>query len=126
MERSKLGISIVVGILAVLIIWRVGFYPPVPGQTEKPTETKEVVATELQESEEVQKPSDANEPKVASEVSEPRQLTDVNEPRTVATVSDSTRLAADAMPRRAVIIAEPNEPVEPNEPMENLNLKTSR
>jgi hypothetical protein len=36
MERSKLIMSIVVGIAAVLIIWRVGIYPPVPEQTEKP------------------------------------------------------------------------------------------
>ena len=121
MERSKLGISIGVGIAAVLIIWRVGFYPPVPGQTEKPAETK--VVTEAEKAKDVQKPVDVNEPEVASEVSEPRQLTDVNEPRTVATVSDSTTLAAGAMLRRAVIITEPNEPVEPNEPMEIVNLK---
>src|SRR4030042_1357425 len=40
MERAKSIISIVVGLAAILIIWRVGFYPPVPGQTEKPDETE--------------------------------------------------------------------------------------
>ena len=53
MERLKLTISIVVGMAAVLIVWRVGFYPQVPEQTEKPTETKKVVATKPQVSEEV-------------------------------------------------------------------------
>jgi len=103
MERSKLRISIVVGILAVLIIWRVGFYPPVPEQTEKPTETK--VVTESKQPVEVQKPGDANEPAVASEVSETRRVADVNEPVKV------------------VAAAQLDEPAEPNEPMENLNLK---
>jgi type II secretory pathway component GspD/PulD (secretin) len=103
MERSKLIMSIVVGIAAVLIIWRVGFYPPVPEQTEKPTETK--VVTETKQPVEVQKPGDANEPAVASEVSETRRVADVNEPVKV------------------VAAVQLDEPAEPNEPMENLNLK---
>jgi general secretion pathway protein D len=106
MERTKFRISIVVGILSVLIIWRVGFYPPVPEQTEKPTETK--VVTESKQPVEVQKPGDANEPAVASEVSETRRVADVNEPVKVVA---------------AVQLDEPAEPAEPNEPMENLNLK---
>ena len=103
MERSKLKISIVVGLAAVLIIWRVGFYPPVPEQAEKPAETK--VATETKQPEEIQKPGDANEPMVAFDVDERRRLADVNKPR---------RLAA---------VREPKKPVEPNEPMEFVNLK---
>ncbi len=103
MERSKFRISIVVGILAVLIIWRVGFYPPVPEQTEKPTETK--VVTESKQPVEVQKPGGAKEPAVASEVSETRRVADVNEPVKV------------------VAAVQLDEPAEPNEPMENLNLK---
>jgi len=106
MERTKFRISIVVGILSVLIIWRVGFYPPVPEQTEKPTETK--VVTESKQPVEVQKPGDANEPAVASEVSETIRVADVNEPVKVVA---------------AVQLDEPAEPAEPNEPMENLNLK---
>jgi general secretion pathway protein D len=106
MERSKLGISIVVGILSVFIIWRVGFYPPVPEQTEKPTETK--VVTESEQPVEVEKPGDANEPAVASEVIETRRVADVNEPVKVVA---------------AVQLDEPAKPAEPNEPMENLNLK---
>jgi len=103
MERSKFRISIVVGILSVLIIWRVGFYPPVPEQTEKPTETK--VVSESKQPVEVEKPGDANEPAVASEVIETRRVADVNEPVKV------------------VAAVQLDEPAEPNEPMENLNLK---
>ncbi len=103
MERSKLKISIVVGLAAVLIIWRVGFYPPVPEQAEKPGETE--VATKPGKPGEVQKPGDANEPMVAFDVDKPGRLADVNEPG---------RLAA---------VREPKKPVEPNEPMEFVNLK---
>ena len=133
MERSKLIISIVVGIASVLIIWRVGFYPPVPEQTGKPVETPKV-AVEPEQPKEAQKPSDANEPAVASDVNEPGRLTDVNEPRRVAAVGVGEPIRLTAVggprgpddvgrPRRAVVITEPNEPVEPNEPMEIVNLK---
>ncbi|MHC4489002.1 MAG: secretin N-terminal domain-containing protein [Planctomycetota bacterium] len=103
MEWSKLKISIVVGLAAVLIIWRVGFYPPVPEQAEKPGETE--VATEPGKPGEVQKPGDANEPMVAFDVDKPGRLTDVKEPRILAA------------------IRKPKKPVEPNEPMEFVNLK---
>jgi len=103
MERSKLKISILVGLAAVLIIWRVGFYPPVPQQPKKPGETK--VAIEPVKLDEVHTPSDANETKVAFDINEPGRLTDANEPRTLAAVG------------------EPKKSVEPNEPMEFLNLK---
>jgi len=121
MERSKLIISIVVGIAAVLIIWRVGIYPPVPGQTEKPAETK--VVTEAEKPPDVQKPGDANEPEVASDVNEPGELTDVNEPRIVATVGESRRPDDVVGQIRPAVITEPGESVEPNEPMEIVNLK---
>ena len=121
MERSKLIMSIVVGIAAVLIIWRVGIYPPVPEQTEKPVETK--VATEAEKPPDVQKPGDANEPEVASDVSEPEKLTDVNEPRIVATVGESRRPDDVGGQIRPAVITEPGESVEPNEPMEIVNLK---
>jgi len=97
MERSKLVISIVVGIAAVIIIWRVGFYPPVPEPEAKPAETE--VAAEPGEPGEGQKPGDANEPVVASDVNEPGKLADVNEPGKVVAAA------------------------EPNEPMEAVNLK---
>jgi general secretion pathway protein D len=103
MKRSKLIISIVVGIASVFIIWRIGFYPPVPEQTEKPTETK--VVTEAEKPPDVQKPSDANEPEVASDVNEPRTLADANEPEGI------------------VAAAKADGSAEPNEPMEFLNLK---
>jgi general secretion pathway protein D len=104
MERSKVIISIVVGIAAVFIIWRIGIYPQPPGPetAEKPTETK--VAAELEQGDEA-KPSDANEPVVASDVNEPPALADANEPE------------------RVVAAAQESEPAEPNEPMEFLNLK---
>jgi general secretion pathway protein D len=88
----------VVGLAAVLIIWRVGFYAPVPEQAEKPAETK--VVTEPGKPDEVQKPGDADEPMVAFDVGEPRKLADVDEP---------DRLVAAG---------------EPNEPMEFVNLKS--
>ncbi|MFB0555738.1 MAG: secretin N-terminal domain-containing protein [Phycisphaerae bacterium] len=121
MERSKLIISIVVGIAAVLIIWRVGIYPPVPEQTEKPAETK--VVTEAEKPPDVQKPGDANEPEVASDVSEPGELADVNEPRIVATAGESGRPDSVGGQIRPAVIIEPGESVEPNEPMEIVNLK---
>jgi hypothetical protein len=121
MERSKLRISIVVGIAAVLIIWRVGFYPPVPEQTEEPVETK--VVTEAEKPPDVQKLGDTNKPEVASDVSEPGKLTDVNEPRRVAAVSESRRPDDVGGQIRPAVITGPDESVEPNEPMEIVNLK---
>jgi len=121
MERSKLIMSIVVGIAAVLIIWRVGIYPPVPEQTEKPAETK--VVTEAEKPPDVQKPGDANEPEVASDVNEPGELTDVNKPRIVTTAGESGRPDDVGGQIRPAVITEPGEFIEPNEPMEIVNLK---
>ncbi len=124
MERSKLIISIVVGIASVLIIWRVGFYPPVPGQVEKPAETK--VVTEAEKPPDVQKLVDANEPTVVSDVNEPGRLTDVNEPGRLAAVGEPITLAAVGEQRRPGDVGRPRRAVvitEPNEPMEIVNLK---
>ena len=108
MERAKLKISIAVGLAAVLIIWRVGFYPPVPEPTEKPSET--TVAVEPDKpgdiEEPIEEPGDANEVMVSFDVNEPQSPTDVNEPEI---------LVADA---------EPSELSEPNEPMESVNLQS--
>jgi general secretion pathway protein D len=100
MERSKSIISIVVGLAAILIIWRVGFYPPAPEQTEKPVET-EVAA----------------EPNVPGEANEPMVTFDVDEPRV-------RRPAGDNEPVRMFAESEPNEPADPNGPMEFVNLKS--
>ncbi|MHC4557612.1 MAG: secretin N-terminal domain-containing protein [Planctomycetota bacterium] len=97
MERSKSIISIIVGLAAVLIIWRVGFQSPIPAQPEEPAETE--VAVEPNEPFEVQKPTDANELVVASDANEPEKIADFNEPETLAVAA------------------------EPNEPMESVNLK---
>ncbi len=100
MERSKSIISIVVGLAAILIIWRVGFYPPAPVQTENPDET-EVAA-------EPNVPGEANEPMVTFDVDESRRR----------------RPAGDDEPVRMFAESEPNEPADPNGPMEFVNLKS--
>jgi len=104
MERSKSIISMVVGLAAILIIWRVGFYPPAPKQTEKPAETE--IAVEPEKPDILQKPGDLNEPMVTFDVNDSERITDVNEPE---------KLVADT---------ESSETFEPNEPMESVNLKS--
>ena len=101
MERSKSMISIVVGLAAILIIWRVGFYPPLPEQAEKPEETEvaDVAA-------EPNTPSVTGEPMVSFDADERGRSTDANEPE------------------RVFAAAEPNRPAEPNGPMEFVNLKS--
>ena len=100
MERSKSIISIVVGLAAILIIWRVGFYPPAPEQTEKPVVTEVAADPNL--------PGDVNEPMVTFNVDEPgrRRRGNADEPVRMFAASD------------------PNEPVDPNGPMEFVNLKS--
>ena len=100
MERSKSIISIAVGIAAILIIWRVGFYPPVPDQAEQPAETE--VAAEPNE------PAEANEPMVTFDVDRPGR------PR---------RIGVDE-PVRMFESSEVNEPGDANGPMEFVNLKS--
>ena len=100
MERSKSIISIVVGLAAILIIWRVGFYPPAPEQAEKTAETETEVA--------------AN-PNVPGEVNEPMVTFDVEEPDRPVEVDEPVRMFA---------ASEPNKPAEPNGPMEFVNLKS--
>jgi general secretion pathway protein D len=98
MERSKSIISIVVGLAAILIIWRVGFYPPVPEKAEKPAET-EVAA----------------EPNVPGGVNEPMVTFDAGRP---------PRPAEGDQPVRMFDASEPNAPAEPNGPLEFVNLKS--
>ncbi len=101
MERSKSMISIVIGLAAILIIWRVGFYPPLPEQTEKPEEA-EVAAVAA----EPNTPAVAREPMVSFDADERGRTADVDEPA------------------RVLAAAEPNRPAEPNGPMEFVNLKS--
>jgi general secretion pathway protein D len=96
MERSKSIASVLVGLAAILIIWRVGFYPPVP---------QPQVAADANLPLNVQKQSDANAVRVASEANE------------------LERPARPARPDRVFAAEEPNESAEPNEPMEFVNLK---
>jgi len=133
MDWLKSIISVVVGIAAVLIIWRVGFVPepPISGQAEKPTETK--IVAESEKPEESQKPDATDKPEVASEVSKPKSPGDVagkpegpgdaNEPARVVAAGDSRGPDDVRGQIRPAVITEQGESVEPNEPMENLNLK---
>ena len=133
MDWLKSIISVVVGIAAVLIIWRVGFVPepPIPGQAEKPTETK--VVAEAEKSVEAQKPDAADKSEVASEDSKPERPDDVvgtpegpgdvNEPSRVMAAGDSRGPDDVSGQIRTAVITEQGRSVEPNEPMENLNLK---
>jgi len=100
MERSKSIISIVVGLAAILIIWRVGFYPPAPEQTEKPVVTEVAAEPNL--------PGDVNEPMVSFNADESQR-------RRPGGVDRSVRMFDDS---------EPNEPADPNGPMEFVNLKS--
>ena len=102
MERSKSIISIVVGIAAILIVWRVGFYPPVPEQDQKPGE---VAAADPNRPSEPKTPGDANDSTVASRARERGRPSDPNRPERVVAAGDDSR-----------------EPEDPNDPMVALNL----
>ncbi|MBN2594742.1 MAG: hypothetical protein JXA81_14635 [Sedimentisphaerales bacterium] len=105
MERSKSIISMVVGLVAILIIWRVGFYPPTPvtEQTEQPVETETEMAAETNA------PGEINEPMVTFGDDRPVR------PR---------RMGADEEPVRMFADSGPVEPNDPNGPMEFVNLKS--
>jgi len=133
MDWLKSIISVVVGIAAVLIIWRVGFVPepPISGQAEIPTETK--VVAEAEKSVEAQKPDATDKSEVASEAGKPEKPgdvagqpgrpVDVNEPPRVVAAGNSGRPDDVRGQIRTAVITEQGKSVEPNEPMENLNLK---
>jgi general secretion pathway protein D len=91
---------IVVAIAAVLIVWRVGFYPAMPAATEKPVETEVVTeGDEWYEPDELQAPAEADKPVVASDVTEPAKSADVNAPKVGIDANEPARLA-DAGERR--------------------------
>ncbi|MCP4263528.1 MAG: hypothetical protein GY774_39380 [Planctomycetes bacterium] len=130
MDWVKSIISVVVGIAAVVIIWRVGIYPPVPEQTKKPTETK--VTAEAEKSTEAQKPDAKGKPEVASkesksekptEVGKPTQPGDANKTPGAVAVGDSRGPDDVSGQIRTAVITEKGKPVDSNEPMEIVNLK---
>ena len=124
MDWLKSIISVVVGIAAVLIIWRVGFVPdpPISGQAEQPTEAK--VVAEAEKTVEAQKPDAADKTEVASEVSKPEKPGDVvGKPPKAVAAGDSGKPDDISGQIRTAVITERGTFVEPNEPMENLNLK---
>jgi len=105
MEQSKKIISIVVGVAAILIIWRVGFYPPVTQPTETPEQTQ--AAAEPGQPGPVDRPVDSNETQVASDPNAPE------------------REVASERPRRGDRMRGSEEPAEtgdPNDPMVAINM----
>ena len=109
MERSKSIISILVGVGAVLIVWRVGFYPPIPEQPEK---SADVAVAEPNTPDEIKKPDEPNEPMVTFGDRFRRDR------RGRGSLSDANE------PGRLTAAGEPNESVDPNNPMEFVNLKS--
>jgi general secretion pathway protein D len=63
-ERSKLVIAVIIGVVAVFIVWKVGFYKRDAKPVEKGAEPQKQVS-EPNKSAEVPKPAEANEPMVA-------------------------------------------------------------
>jgi len=102
MERSKSIVLILVGVVVVLFVWRVGFYPSAPEQPKKPGE---VAAAEPNKPGETREPGEANEPMVTFDTNEPGRSPDANEPENVVAAGDGSEKPADS-----------------NEPMEALNL----
>lgn len=102
MKRSKSIILIVVGIASVLIIWRVGFYPPVPQPTQTSTQIQETA--ESTEPGQPESPVDSNEPQIATEPNEAE---------------------TDDMFARSRQRTEPNEVEDPNDPLVAVNLNNT-
>ncbi len=103
MERSKLILWVIVGIAAVFIVWKVGFYVPKPGLAERGAEPNTLM--EPYEASEAEEPVGIDESELTFDVNEPNEPVEPN------------KLAELVEP------VEPNEPNEPNEPMEAVNLK---
>ncbi|MBN1806780.1 MAG: hypothetical protein JW837_16145 [Sedimentisphaerales bacterium] len=131
MDWLKSIISVIVGIAAVLIVWRVGFYPQPPEQPEKPAVTK--VVAEAEKTDEIPKPDAEVKPEKETEVSktekpeeiqEPVQPADPNKPAPKVVAAGDSGKSDDVRDQiRTAVITEKKELPEPNEPMENLNLK---
>jgi general secretion pathway protein D len=134
MERAKFIISILVGAAAVLIIWRVGFYPPVPEQTKETIEN--TAAAEPEPPGQDQRIVDESRRESASDVRVPTKASVERERRRneradrggkpgEAKTSDESENSTDADTEQKQIASagEPNGPSEPNEPMEIVNLK---
>ncbi len=106
MERSKSIASILVGIAALLIIWRVGFYPPVPGSSEVSDQAQTASSTET--------PASTESRELAAS-GQPPETSDVNE----AGPDDSNDV------ERLFASVEPNGIEEPNEPLVSLNMNNT-
>lgn len=102
MDRSKSIMSIVVGLLAVLIVWRVGFSPPASEQAEKSGEMK-VVA-------DPNKPGDAKKP------------ADPNAPDKTVVAGRPGMPKGPGAPGKVVAKGDEKKPEDPNDPLVSLNL----
>jgi general secretion pathway protein D len=69
---------VIVGLVAVVIVWRAGFYKPPAKLVKKGSGTK--LSYEPNKPREVQMPTEANEPKGVSDVNRPRRFAGFGEP----------------------------------------------
>ena len=100
MERSKSIASIIVGIAAVIIIWKVGFVP-IP---EKPT--VDSGQTQVAAQTNTQRESRRREPRMTSDTNEPGRFGDANEPQRFLAADDT-------------------QSEDPNDPLVNLSLNNA-
>ena len=124
MERSKVIFWVVVSIVSVLIVYWVGFHPPVDGSARAAPEPDAVGEPNAVagpdapgDANQPQGPPDANKPGETADVNEPNRPADANAPRDVNVPADANA------PADANSLAEPNKPAGPKEPMEAVNLK---
>jgi len=111
MKRSKSIILVLLAVAAVLVIWRVIFYQPVPGQPDKPGE---LATAEPNKPGGITKSGDSNEPKAASDANETRVASDANEPAGPPDANEPENAVAED--------ADSDKPADSNEPMVALNL----
>lgn len=120
MNKLKPVIAILVGLAAVFIVWRVGFYPPIPLQAEQSQGAKTGPSAD--------KPAEANKPDEpnASNESDDSEKTDASaappEPNRGSGPRESRRPPRPDRSDQDASDAE-KEPEDPNNPLESLNLK---
>ncbi|UCG55823.1 MAG: hypothetical protein JSU70_13240 [Phycisphaerales bacterium] len=125
MERLRILFWIVVCVAAVVIVWRVGFYPIEAGLAGNGMGARTGGA--LAARAEAEEPAEANEPAVKPDADAPEESADANEPEEPDKPGEPNKPAQRIGPDRQKP-DEPNKPSEPNEvsesgePMEAVNL----